>query len=84
MFVTIYEGVTYAFLFGSLQEYHIKVRYPMSELACPILQSTLRDDDQMGPFDALVVLEVSQEGYCLQRFSQALTTSISCIPENYW
>lgn len=68
---------TYAFFFGALEKYDVKVGYPVFELACPVLEGAFWDDYEVGAFDAFVVLEVSEERYGLQCFSQALRRSIS-------
>ena len=45
---------------------------PLPELVDPVVQGGLGHDDHVGPMDAAVLVQVAQQGDCLQGLAQAL------------
>jgi hypothetical protein len=45
---------------------------PLPELVDPVVQRGLWHDDHVRAMDAAVLVQVAQQGDCLQRFAQAL------------
>jgi hypothetical protein len=68
-----------AFLLRALQDDDVDVRCPVLELALPVLQRALRDDDDVRAGDAPVVLEVRKEGDRLERLAEALRRDVSTL-----
>jgi hypothetical protein len=67
------------FLLRALQDDDVDVRCPVLELALPVLQCALGDDDDVRAGDASVVLEVGEEGDRLERLAEALRRSVSTL-----
>ena len=70
--------MTHTVLLGALQDNGAETRHPLIHLSRPVLQCRLGHNDQMRARDALVELEVAEEGDGLERLAEALGCQFSC------
>jgi hypothetical protein len=73
-------------LFLITMEFHSSDDWtPFPEFIDPVMQSGFRDDNHVWSLDAPVLMQVTQQGYCLKCFSQSLQEQYSyksahCFP----
>lgn len=67
---------TYALLLSTAKHDDVEPRDPSLELASPVVQSALRDDDEMRAMDAAVELEVAEEGDRLESLAESLDAQV--------
>lgn len=60
--------------FRASEKFDVEIGCPFLEFSCPVLESRLGHDDEMGAVDIEVVFEVGEEGGSLQSFTDTLYT----------
>lgn len=67
---------THSLLLVALEKHNVEPGHPALKLARPVLKRTLGHNHEMGTMDALVKLEVAEEGDGLQRLAESLGRSV--------
>lgn len=67
---------TYALLLATAKHDYVESRNPAFKLASPVVESTLRDDDEMRAMNATVELEVAEEGDRLECLAESLQRAV--------
>ena len=66
-------------LLSAAKDDDVHVRRPLPELANPVLEGGLGNDDEVGRGDVTGVFEVGEKGDCLKSFAEALKLEVRLV-----